>query len=60
VPDAGTYRGTDGILKSVKVQSDEEFRRVLAEQRAAQDEGLYISDEDEAIRKAFDEQFGTT
>ena len=60
MPDAGTYRGTDGILKSVKVQSDEEFRRVLAEQRAAQDEGLYISDEDEAIRKAFDEQFGTT
>jgi hypothetical protein len=33
---------------------------VLAEQRAAQGEGLYISDEDEAIRKGFDEQFGTT
>jgi hypothetical protein len=55
-----TYRGTDGTLKSVKVQSDEELRNALAEQRAAQGEGRYVSDDDHAIRKEFDERFGET
>ena len=55
-----TYRGTDGTLKSVKVQSEEELRNVLAEQRAAQGKGRYVSDEDNAIRKELDERFGET
>lgn len=55
-----TYRGTDGTLKSVKVQSDENLRNALAEQRRAQDVDGYVSDEDKAIRKKFEEQFGTT
>jgi hypothetical protein len=54
-----TYRGADGTLKSVKVHSDEELSNALGEQQRAQDEGCHTSDEDEAIRKALDEQFGT-
>jgi hypothetical protein len=52
-----TYRGTDGTLKSVQVQSAEELSNALAEQRAAQGDGRYMSDEDKAIRKTLDEQF---
>lgn len=55
-----TYRGSDDTLRSVKVQSDEELLNVLAEQEAAQGKGRYTSDEDNAIRKALDEQYGTT
>jgi hypothetical protein len=55
-----TYRGNDDTLKSVKVQSDEELRNVLAEQREAQGKGRYVSDEDNAIRKELDERFGET
>jgi len=55
-----TYRGTDGTLKSVQVQSDEELSNALGEQQRAQDEGCHTSDEDEAIRKEFDELFGET
>ncbi len=55
-----TYRSTDGTLKSVKVQSDEELRKVLAEQEEEQGKGQYTSDEDNAIRKELDEKYGTT
>jgi len=55
-----TYRGSDDTLRSVKVQSDEELRNVLAEQQSAQGKGRYMSDEDHAIRKKLDEEFGTT
>jgi hypothetical protein len=55
-----TYRSTDGTLKSVKVESDEELRKVLAEQEEEQGNGQYTSDEDNAIRKEFEKQFGTT
>jgi hypothetical protein len=53
-----TYRGSDDTLRSVKVQSDEELRNVLAEQQEAQGNGGYTSDEDNAIRKELDERFG--
>lgn len=55
-----TYRGSDGTLRSVKVHSDEELRNALAEQQEAQGNGGYTSDEDNAIRKDLDEQFGTS